>query len=63
MISAERVSVGTRFEAVNLRTDRRGWCRVAWHWPDEESNGFRLGLELLEPEADFWGTGSEPPSA
>jgi len=51
------VSVGTRMPVTNLASGETQTFRVAWVWPDEQTGGFKLGVEAVEGASDFWGPG------
>jgi len=56
----ESLSVGTRVRVCHLESGREAWFRVVWAWPDGETEGFKLGLDLVEDSGDsFWGSAYE----
>lgn len=63
VVSPQRLPLGARLEALNLRSRRRARVRVAWQGPGEARDDCQLGLELSEPRADFWGRAYTRPRA
>jgi len=52
--------VGTRLEIRNLVSGAKATFRVVWAWPDGELEGqVKLGLEMVESAASFWGAAYE----
>jgi hypothetical protein len=55
VVSPCPLPLGTRLEALNLRSRRRARVRVAWLGPGEAGSDCQLGLELSDAAAGFWG--------
>lgn len=51
----ESVSAGTRLRVRHLGSGREAPFRVVWAWPDDETEGFKLGLDIADHEGSFWG--------
>jgi len=51
--------VGTRLMLRHLLNGQERTFRVVWAWPDGDSEGFKLGLEMLETTSGFWGPAYE----
>jgi hypothetical protein len=60
VLSPRELPVGTRLEAINLRSRQRAHVRVAWLGPRESESDCQLGLELNEPSRKFWGRAYSP---
>jgi hypothetical protein len=53
------LTVGTRLQLRHQLTGKQTGFRVVWAWPDGDSEGFKLGLEMLESDDAFWGPAYE----
>jgi hypothetical protein len=51
--------VGTRLLLRHHPSGQETVVRVVWSWPDGESDGFKLGLEMVEIATAFWGDAYE----
>ena len=48
------IAVAQTVRVTNLATARSNDGIIAWRGP-EQADGWELGIELIEPEMDFWG--------
>jgi hypothetical protein len=55
VVSPCRLPIGTRLDALNLRSRRRARVCVVWLGPGENGSDCQLGLELSETASGFWG--------
>jgi hypothetical protein len=55
VVCPRRLPLGLQLEVLNLRSRRRAHARVAWLGPGDTKSDWRLGLELSDAAAGFWG--------
>ena len=54
VVLPENLALDQPVELINLATQQKCQAAVIWHGK-ERVEGFEIGIELVNPEMDFWG--------